>query len=127
MKVIVPLFVMLPRKTIPDKKIIINLNYYRNWCFQVANQVKVAYCEQLESALGGVRLRTPISISFKLFKASNRKTDRSNVLSIHEKFFCDALVHYGCIKDDNDDYIFNTAYSSGGCDKNNPRVEIDVL
>ena len=48
------------------------------------------------------------------------------MLSIHEKFFCDAMTEYGCIADDNDDYIKSTKYLSGGIDKENPRVEIII-
>ena len=105
------------------KKYYINLNNYRNWHYIVSNNIKQSFCEELIE-LRGVKLKTPIEISFTLFKGSKRKMDRSNVLSITEKFFCDALVHYGCIPDDNDDYIKSTHYYSGEMDKNNPRVEI---
>ena len=43
-----------------------------------------------------------------------------------DKFFCDALVHYNIIPDDNHNIILNTMDSWGGVDKVNPRVEITI-
>jgi hypothetical protein len=80
----------------------------------------------MESQLSVVRFNKPIDITFKLFKGRNARVDRSNILSIVEKFFCDALVHHGCIPDDNDEYISATHYKSGGLDRANPRVEIEI-
>ena len=122
----VPLFVVLPRKTMQDKKVIINLNNYRNWNFIVNNIIKKKYKEQLENVLAPLKLKTPIKLTFKLYRASNRITDRANVLSIHEKFFCDALTEWNCIEDDSDEYIQETKYITGGLDKENPRVEIII-
>ena len=126
MKIEVPLFVILPRKTKDDKKVIINLNYYRNWHFQISNQVKEKYKEQLEDKLKGLKFKDHIKLHFILYQGSKRRVDRANVLSIHEKFFCDALTAYGCLKDDNDNFIEETKYTSGGVDKENPRVEIFI-
>jgi len=61
-----------------------------------------------------------------MFRGDNRRVDRANVLSIHEKFFCDALTKHGFIPDDNDKHIKSTHYYSGGIDKLNPRVEIEI-
>ena len=120
------LFVLLPRKTMDDRKVIINLNGYRNWHYLVSNQIKKQYKEDIAPQLEGLVFPTPISIEFIYYKGSRRRSDRSNVLSIHEKFFCDALTELGCIEDDNDDYIKETKYKSGGIDKDNPRVEIVI-
>jgi hypothetical protein len=121
-----PLIVIIPRKTKDDKKIYLNLNVYRNLHFIVNNQAKEIYCKLMEKKLKGIKFKDQIDITFTLFKSSNRKIDRSNVLSIVEKFFCDALVHHKCIPDDNDDYIKATHYKSGGLDRENPRVEIEI-
>lgn len=121
-----PLAVYLPRKTMKDKKVIINLNGYRNWSFFMSNDVKKAYKEALRSQLEGLKLATPISLTFTLWKSQNRLIDRANPLSIAEKFTCDALTEFGCIPDDNDEYIYSTTYLTGGVDRKNPRVEITI-
>lgn len=124
MKFILPLYVLLPRKTKPARKAIVNLNNYRNWHYITSNEIKTKYTEALKDQLTGLKFNGNLKLEFVLFKASNRTSDRSNVLSIQEKFFCDALVHYGCIPDDNDTVIAETKYRSGGLDKENPRVEV---
>ena len=78
--------------------------------------------KQLENKV----FKTPITLSFYLFSPDRRNRDRANVLNIVEKFFCDALTHYGCIVDDCDKYIESTHYYSGEIDKSNPRVEVII-
>lgn len=126
MKIISPLFIILPRKTKKDRKMYLNLNNYRNWYYIISNEVKKTYCEAMRLKLKDLKFKKPITINFILFKANNRKTDRSNILSIVEKFFCDAMVYYGCIEDDSDEFIESSTYSTGGLDKENPRVEIII-
>lgn len=122
----VPLFVFVPRKTMAPRKYILNLNYYRNWQGHENNNIKIAYKEQLKDVLKDLKFSNRITIEFKLWKGSARRTDRANVLSVHEKFFCDALTEYGCIPDDNDDFIECQFYRTGGIDRENPRVDITI-
>jgi len=121
-----PLQVFLPRKTKEDKKYIINLNNYRNWSFIVSNQVKKAYSDIAKEKIETVEFGLPVKLTFTLWKRDKRLIDRANPLCIHEKFFCDALTTYGCIEDDNDKFIHSTHYYTGGIDKENPRVDIEI-
>ncbi len=125
-KIISPLFVCLPRKTKADKKVYLNLNVYRNLHYIVNNQAKEIYRVLMFDQLSKLELKTPIDIRFILYKKTRRRTDRANILSIVEKFFCDALVEYKCIPDDSDEFINSTSYFSNGIDKENPRVEIFI-
>ena len=127
MKIISPLFVDLPRKTKKDKRIYLNLNTFRNLHFIINNQAKVIYCEQMRKQLEGLKLKTPIVLTFILYRKDKRKGDRANPLSIVEKFFCDALVCWGCIPDDTDEFIESSHYYTGGIDRENPRVEIEIM
>jgi len=121
-----PLFVMLPRKTKEDKKVLLNLNVYRNMHYMVNNQVKQRYNDLMQDRLN-FKVEGMFELEFILYKASNRKVDRANILCIVEKFFCDALIFHGCIQDDNDKIIKKTTYETGGVDKENPRVEIKII
>lgn len=125
-KIISPLFVDLPRKTKKDKRVYLNLNVYRNLNRFTNGDAKKKYCEDMGKQLKGLKLKTPVRITYVLFKGSKRKTDRANILSIIEKFSCDALVHWGCLIDDEDKFIFSTEYFTGGIDKTNPRCEIEI-
>jgi len=121
-----PLFVMLPKKTMKDKKVIINLNNYRNWQFILNNQIKKAYKEIAEPKLEGLKFGLPVKLTLTLWRGTLRRTDRANVLCIHEKFFCDAMTECGCIPDDCDEYIYSTKYITGGIDREDPRVDITI-
>jgi len=121
MKIIMPLYI--EKKN--GKKIHINLNNYRNWHYQTSNQIKKAYQEIAHRKIPKQK-HALISIRFTLYRGDNRRCDRSNILSIHEKFFCDALTKNGFIPDDCDKFIKSTSYHSGGVDKGNGRVEIDI-
>ena len=120
----VPLYIGLGKKV--HKKHYINLNAYRNWHYMVSNKVKQEYKQRLKFELEGIKFNSKIKLEFVLWKKDKRRTDRANVLSVHEKFFCDALTEYGCIPDDNDNYIESTFYRTGGIDKKYPRVDIII-
>lgn len=120
-----PLHIILA-KSLKGKKYHLNLNNYRNWKFTVSNNLKIRYKELIADQLVGLKLKAPIKIKFTLHRDSNRKGDRANVLSVHEKFFCDALVEMGCLPDDNDDYIESTTYVSGKILPKNGKVIITI-
>lgn len=109
------------------KKHSINMNQYRNWHFQVSNKIKQKYQDLVSKQLKEHKLKRykKISLDFVIYYGSKRKSDRSNFLSIHEKFFCDALVKMQIIEDDNDMFIESSHYYSG-YDKNDPRCEIFI-
>lgn len=122
LKITIPTFVTLPRKTKKDKKCYLNLNSYRNWCFQVNNIIKQAVKDSL-SYLKGTELRTPIKVQFQYFKPTKRITDKSNVDAVARKFVYDALVEHKVIPDDNDDHIKEELMLRTIYDKENPRIE----
>ena len=126
LKFISPVAIIIPRKTKKDRRISLNLNVYRNLNHFINNQTKTIYNNQMESQLRGIVLTSPIQITFRYYKGTKRRSDKANTLSIVEKFFCDALVHFACIKDDNDEFIKDTHYLSTIYDKNNARVEIEI-
>jgi len=125
-KFISPVNVLLPRKTKKDKKIILNLNIYRNLHHRINNDAKKQYNLLMKKQLQKKKFKTPVEIDFRYFKGTRRKCDKANILSIQEKFFCDALVHYKCIPDDNDEYIGLTRYLPTKYDRGNARVEIII-
>jgi hypothetical protein len=125
-KVNSPIAVYLPRKTKKDRRIALNLNIWRNLHYIVSNQAKQAYRDLMKEHLDGLVFSEPIALTFVLFKQNKRQIDRSNVLCIVEKCFCDALTYYKCIPDDNDEFIISTSYFTGKLDKDNPRAEVYI-
>ncbi len=121
MKFIMPLSIQIGRK-----KLSINLNTYRNLHFLVSNKLKIEYSRLIHAQVKEVKKYDKISLRFTLYPPNKMRRDRSNYLSIHEKFFCDAIVSAGIIEDDCDKYIISSFYSTGIVDKDNPRVEIEI-
>ena len=121
-----PLAVYLPRKTMKDKKIHLNFNVMKNQHYLVYNQAKQLFKDEMAKQLDGVKFDKPIEISYTFYKGSNRRVDRNNFIFIIDKFFCDALTELGCIPDDNDDFIIASHNYSGGLDRENPRVDIEI-
>ena len=95
-KFILPISVTLPRKRVANKKIMLNLNIYRNLHFQVNNQIKELFKPIELSEFKAEK----ISISYVLEKTSKRKFDTMNIISIVDKFFLDWLVENEYIPDD---------------------------
>ena len=114
---------------ISGKKKTINLNYYRNWHRFIESKIKKEYQELIYSQLVNHKnlIIGKCRLIFTLYKKNRVQRDKSNFLSIHEKYFCDSLVEYGVLLDDSDDFIESTFYSKSIVDKNNPRVEIEVI
>jgi len=111
------------------KKIVkryINMNVSNTWHYQVKGQVKKKYEQLARTKVSKLRFTKQITLEFILWKADKRRGDRANVLSMHEKFFCDAMTKAGCIVDDDDRYIERTIYRTGGIDRDNPRVDIII-
>lgn len=100
-----PTEIMIPRKTKADRKISLNLNQYRNLHYQVNNEAKNVYTTLMYSTLKDIKFKNKIDMHFYLIRKGNRIVDSSNIYCIVEKFFCDAMKTYGCIKDDSDKYI----------------------
>lgn len=120
--VISPLRVPLTKK----KDFILNLNNYRNTHFRSLNASKITYKKTVESQIKELPNFTKIKVHYTLFPASHRRTDLGNPVSIHKKYFEDALVEFGKIEDDDYFHITYNSESFGGVDKDNPRVEIEI-
>ena len=108
-KIKVPLFVILPRKTKSDKKVSLNLNKYRNLHYIVENQCKKEFYLKIKKKLPKVKINK-FDITFQIFKCLTKsgkikRLDKSNVYSIISKYFFDSLVENGNIKDDDDGVI----------------------
>jgi len=125
-KIISPLFVTLPRKTIKDKRIALNMNTYRNLHHRISNDAKKAYSEALREQLRNLSIQTPVEVTYKVYKASKRRLDKMNVISVVSKFLLDSITDYGCWEDDNDDYVKTETILPTELDRENPRVEIII-
>lgn len=125
-KLICPLYITIERKTKADKKVFVNMNTYRNLHFQINNKVKVKYKELLREQLEGIKIKTPVEITYKVYKARNNMLDKMNVVSITSKYLLDAITQLGCWTDDNDDFVKTETIMPTELDRENPRVEVFI-
>lgn len=106
---------------------ILNLNNYRNTHFLVLNNTKKNYKVIIQNQIDKLPVYPgQITLHYKLFPGSKRRTDIGNVVSIHKKYFEDALAESGHIKDDDYTIVIGSSESFGRVDKENPRVEITI-
>jgi len=91
-----PLSVILPRKKVPDVKKALNLNGYRNWHYQISNEVKHLFMPITVEPFNAKRVR----ISYSITKKRKARYDTMNIITIVDKFFCDWLVAEKMLPDD---------------------------
>jgi|TARA_R110002050_G_scaffold10680_2_gene36400 Holliday junction resolvase RusA-like endonuclease len=125
-KLICPLAVYLPRVKSKDKRIAINLNTYRNLHHIINNQAKKAYLNAVREQIEGLTIQTPVEVTYKVYKASKRRLDKMNVISVTSKYLMDAITELGCWTDDDDENIKTEIILPTELDGENPRVEVFI-
>ena len=124
---ILPLEVWIPRKTTEDKRVILNLNIYRNAHHMTLNAAKQEMAKHVQLAVVGL---APIDGRFRftytVFPETGRAFDLANVCSIVQKFTDDALIDCGIIKNDIYKIVAEVNYRFGKVDKANPRAELMI-
>ena len=133
MKFILPLYIELWK--IKKKKYYINLNNYRNWHYQVSNNIKKQFQnivkEQIwlieKNKLKQLKNKNDISIIYQVYYWDLKKRDKGNIYSIFQKFFLDSLVVNNIIDDDNDNIIWDEIFKKPIYDKGNGRIEIEIF
>lgn len=114
----------VPLKIKGKKDYPLNLNWYRNAHYFALNDSKIAFKELVEPFLRQIRPFTKVTIKYTVYAPNKRKFDISNVCSIVDKYFSDALVELGKLEDDSYEFLSMVQYQFGGIDKENPRVDI---
>jgi len=116
-----PLSVPTPKATFP-----LNLNHYRNAHYRVLNHAKINYKLIMREQIFKLPVFEKIKLEFVLYPNSRAKCDLDNVCSVHNKFFSDALVEMGKIKDDNYLFITEISYKFGEVLPKNGKVEVTI-
>tara|TARA_B110000858_G_C17661589_1_gene407529 strand:- start:502 stop:903 length:402 start_codon:yes stop_codon:yes gene_type:complete len=127
LKLIVPLYVELPRKTKKNLNVWLNMNRFMNLHFLVKNNAKKVFFEVMREQLEGVVIDTPVEITYQIFSPDKRKRDKMNAISVVSKFLLDTITHYGCWEDDNDDFVLTETILPTVYDKGNGRIEVNIV
>lgn len=112
---------------VKKKTYYLNLNGYRNWQFQLNNQLKKTFKIQVAEK---IRELTPVKgtcrITYTIFYPTRRLFDIDNIGSVITKFTHDALVEFGILEDDNYKIVEEIVYRFGGIDKDDPRCDVVI-
>lgn len=110
------------------KKGSINVNWYRNAHYQISNKAKIKFKAMIQDQLDSFDpIHGKIKIKYTFFAKYNNSPDLDNFIGTAKKFFQDALVESGLIPDDNVNYITSNSEYYGGIDKDNPRIEAEII
>lgn len=109
------------------KTVLVSSNWFRNAHYYDKNKVKQHYDELSRRKLLKANV-SPLKgtyVTKYVYYYKNRGSDGSNVVSMMEKFFLDALQGAGIVEEDN--VLFHSSHGFR-CeyDKENPRIEIEV-
>ena len=103
----------------------LNLNNYRNWQFQLNNQLKKTFKITVASDIRNLKpVGGPVRITYSIFYPTKRAFDVDNIGTVISKFTMDALVEFGIIEDDNYHFVPEIVFEFGGIDKENPRCDV---
>lgn len=124
---ILPLVVYLPRKTVKDKRFSVDINTIRGADRHSYNAAKKVYSEVMSEQLSGFdMIDNQIKVHYQYYAAMNNSPDLDNFIGGAKKFFQDAMVNHGLIKDDNVNFIPRNSEEYMGIDRLNPRIVAKV-
>ena len=109
-----PTHITLSMVRVPDKKISLSLNWYRNAHHQQSNRVKKRYCQLAGRQIKKLPEMDVVELEFIYYSQKGKPTDIDNWCSVSNKFFQDCLVYHGKIKEDNYKFIKKIMYTYGG-------------
>ena len=114
-------------KTKNNKNCAITLNWsraahYRDYG-KAKKQFKLMIYNQLRKS---DKFKGQIQIKYTYY-ANRAGTDLDNFVGVAKKFFQDALSESGLIEDDNVNIIVANSECYGGIDRENPRVEAEIM
>lgn len=108
------------------KNFALNLNIYRNTHYLTLNRMKVEFGSEVSELISTLPVFKWVNLTYTLYPKTRRLCDVSNICSIVDKFFCDALVNQGKLEDDNYQIVRQVTYKFGQVDKENPRVTVEL-
>ncbi|MGD8305295.1 MAG: hypothetical protein PVF17_01455 [Ignavibacteria bacterium] len=120
-----PIYYTKHYKTKPDKTFYVGLNWFRNAYHHEINEVKKYYHSLVATYNNITAINGPYKLKMLVYY-KNPSSDGHNA-TIVEKFFLDAIQELNIVKQDNVKYHLGTIWEVAGQDKDNPRMEIEII
>lgn len=109
------------------KNYYLNLNGYRNWQFQLNNQLKKLFKITVAEDIRNLKpVDGVVKVTYTIYYPTKRAFDIDNIGSVITKFTHDALVEFEILEDDNYNFVNEIVYKYGGVDKENPRCDVVI-
>lgn len=108
------------------KKFLIGVNAYKIAHHRTLSTMKLKYKQVMEEQIKALPEFDKVELIYTLYPRTKHLCDIGNILSIHDKFLCDAIVQYKKLPDDNYLHIPKITFLIGEIDKTNPRVTIEI-
>lgn len=123
MKVISPIYWKFTKK---KSHAPLSLNEYRNTHFRVLNKVKEEYTQMIQKQLTWEQIKGEYLVCCDVYLRSTAQ-DMDNFTSVAIKFTLDALVKAWVVEWDSNKHLREIHSVFCGIDKENPRIEIEIL
>lgn len=106
----------------------ISVNWYRNAHHHVNNAAKKKFKRLIQEQLDQFDpIEGKVKIKYIYFARYDNGPDLDNFVGVVKKYFQDALVESGLLEDDSVRFIVANDERYGGIDKENPRVEAEII
>ena len=119
----IPLYLEMGKKK--KKRYYLNLNQYRNWAFHMSNNLKKEFKRVVTPSIPDVHYEK-FTVTYTVYLPNRLKRDISNICSVVDKFFVDALVELGTVPEDNYEHLPLITYKFGDIDSKNGKVVANV-
>lgn len=124
------------RKQGRTKVYTLSLNNYSQWKYILRNNLKRKFYQEIQPQIQLIRekllerkrmmLQRPLELNLRLV-AKNDRCDLDNFTSVVTKFFLDALQEEKLLEQDDFNSVVSLNYRSGWIDKDNPRMEVELV
>lgn len=109
------------------KKFSLNLNQYRNAHYHTLDKAKKNFKKIVTPQIRELPVFERCTLKYVLYPRTRQLCDISNLCSIADKFFADALVELNKIEDDNYKNVPKVIFEFGEIDRKNPRIEVTII
>ena len=107
------------------KRHYLNLNQYRNWPFHQSNNLKKEFKRVITPMIPDVYYER-FTVTYTVYLPNKLKRDISNICSVVDKFFVDALVELKKVPEDNYEHLPLITYKYGDITPKNGKVVAHV-
>lgn len=127
-KLTLPIYYTQEFKTKKPKTFLVGMNWYRNAHYHIQNKVKKDFGEIVKKGIGDqvFKFADQYQVVYT-YHYKSAVSDLANVTGMTSKFVNDTLQELGVVPNDNVKFLVKETHIVGEQDKDNPRVEVEII